>query len=81
MAEHDVYTHVGMYTGEDLLKYKSLECYQRFTAGWERDILVFAEAGDRRILNAKVSYGTEGCYVQHAYEYFVLYFRSIILKG
>ena len=36
------YINLGMYllfspsphTGEDLLNYKSLECYQHFTAGW-----------------------------------------------
>ena len=42
---------------------------------------MFAEAGDRRILNAKVSNGTEGCYVQHAYEYFVLYILGHYFHG
>ena len=43
-----MYIHVGMYlvlstcpyTGEDLLNYKSLECYQRLVAGWVREVLV-----------------------------------------
>lgn len=56
------YIHVGMYlvfspspyTGQDLLKYKSFECYQRCTAGWVRDILVSVEGG-RRLVIAKVS--------------------------
>ena len=43
----------SMYTGEALMNYKSLECYQRFLAGWVREILVLAE-GERRILTAKV---------------------------
>ena len=55
------YINVGMYlvfspstyTGEALMNYKSLECYQRFLAGWVREILVLAE-GERRILTAKV---------------------------
>ena len=49
MANYDVnlgpavtYINLGVYlvfspsprTGEDLLNYKSLECYQRFTTGW-----------------------------------------------
>ena len=39
------YIHVGIYlvftpgpyTGDDLMNYKSLECYQRFTVGWAKD--------------------------------------------
>ena len=41
------------YAGEALMNYKSLECCQRFLAGWVREILVLAEA-ERRILTAKV---------------------------
>ena len=56
------YIHVGLYllfspspyTSEDLLNYKSLECYQRFTAGWVREIFVSAE-GEHRLLTAKVN--------------------------
>ena len=56
------YINVGMYlvflpspyTGEDLMNYKSLECYQRFTAGWVSDILVAAEE-DKRLVTAKVT--------------------------
>ena len=57
------YIHVGMYlvftpspyTGEDLLNYKSMECYQRFTSGWVRDIFV-KDIDDKRIVIAKVCY-------------------------
>ena len=55
------YIHVGMYlvftsspyTGEDLLNYKSMECYQRFTSGWVREIRVKA-IEDKRVVIAKV---------------------------
>ena len=42
------------YTGEDLMNYKNLECYQRFTVGWVRNILVAAER-DKRLVTAKVT--------------------------
>ena len=56
------YIHMGMYlvfssspyTGQDLLNYKSLECYQRFAAGWVREILASAE-NEHRLLIAKVT--------------------------
>ena len=56
------YIKVGMYfvfspspyTGNDLMNYKSLECYQRFTAGWVREVLVVPE-GEKRLVTAKVS--------------------------
>ena len=38
---------------EDLQNYKSLECYQRFIAGWVGDILVW-DIGEKRVLTAKV---------------------------
>ena len=55
------YIHVGMYlvfspsayTGEALMNYKSLECYQRFIAGWVREILVSVQ-GETRVLTSKV---------------------------
>ena len=59
------YTHVGMYltfsltpcTGDDLLNYKSLECYQMFVAGWVRDVLVMqVPVDDMTDLIAKVRY-------------------------
>ena len=59
------YIYVGMYlafspspyTGDDLLNYKSLECYQRFVAGWVRDVLVMlVPVDDRMVVTAKVRY-------------------------
>ena len=48
------YVNLGMhllltpspYTGEDLMNYKSLECYKNFVSGWVREVLVkdFADA-------------------------------------
>ena len=44
------------YTGEAaLMNYKSLECYQRFIAGWVREILVSVQ-GETRVLTSKVCY-------------------------
>ena len=56
------YIHVGMYlafspspyTGEDLLNYKSLDCYRRFVAGWVREVLVYVASADKRVITAKV---------------------------
>ena len=56
------YINVGMYllfspspyAQEDLENYKSLECYQRFIAGWVMDVLM-KDVGDKRILKAKVT--------------------------
>ena len=42
------------YTQEALENYKSLDCYQRFIAGWVRDVLV-KDIADNRIVIAKVS--------------------------
>ena len=42
------------YTQEALENYKSLNCYQRFIAGWLRDVLV-KDIADNRIVIAKVS--------------------------
>ena len=41
------------FTQEEIKNYKSLECYQRFIAGWVREILVL-DVGDNRVLIAKV---------------------------
>ena len=60
------HVHIGMYllitpspyTGEQLLNYKSLDCYRNFLAGWVREILVRAvsdfRGAERRVLIAKV---------------------------
>ena len=42
------------YTQEALENYKSLDCYQRFKAGWVKDVLV-KDFADNRIVIAKVS--------------------------
>ena len=56
--------HVGMYlllrssaySKEDLLNYKSMNCYVNFLSGWVREVLVKTVADNRlRIVIAKVS--------------------------
>ena len=54
--------HIGMYllvnpssySGEDLVNYKSLDCYVNFLSGWVREVLVKA-FDDKRVVVAKVS--------------------------
>ena len=57
------YIHVGMYllyassayTQEQLMDYKNLDCYQKFTSGWVKEVYVKSLPGGRRALIAKVS--------------------------
>ena len=58
------YIHVGLYllftpspyTKEDLENYKSMDSYERFLAGWVREVLVKRCSGDIVLMVAKVSY-------------------------
>ena len=45
------------YTGDDLVNYKSMDCYRNFLAGWVKEILVKAPNNNYRIVIAKVSWG------------------------
>ena len=55
------YIHVGMYllfskspyTEDQLMNYKSLDCYQNFANGWMREVFV-KKFGENRLLIAKV---------------------------
>ena len=50
------------YSGEDLLNYKSLDCYRNFLSGWVREVLVMSVTDDKivekRIITAKVCTAT-----------------------
>ncbi len=56
--------HIGMYllltpspySKQDLLNYKSLDCYVNFLSGWVREILVREVTNDKRVIIAKVRY-------------------------
>lgn len=56
------YIHVGMYllfkespyTQDQLMNYKSLQCYKNFANGWVREIAA-KEYNDKRLMIAKVS--------------------------
>jgi hypothetical protein len=53
--------HIGMYlllkkssySSNDLLNYKSMDCYVNFISGWVRNVLV-KEFGENRLVIAKV---------------------------
>ena len=57
------YIHLGMYllvnpspyTGEDLMNYKSLDCYINFVSGWVREVFV-RKGNDKRVVIVKVSH-------------------------
>jgi hypothetical protein len=46
----------SFYTGEDLVNYKSMDCYCQFLAGWIREILIKTPSETLRVVIAKVSY-------------------------
>ena len=60
------YVNLGMYllvtpspySGEDLMNYKSLDCYRNFLSGWVREVLVRSvtddESVEKRVVTAKV---------------------------
>ena len=60
------YVNLGMYllvtpspySGEDLMNYKSLDCYRNFLSGWVREVLVRCVTDDKdmekRVVTAKV---------------------------
>ena len=57
------YVHLGMYllvnpspyTWEDLMNYKSLDCYINFVSGWVREVFV-RKVNDKRVVIVKVSH-------------------------
>ena len=57
------YIHVGMYllfssspyTKDQLMNYKSLDCYQNFANGWVREVFS-KKFGDNRLVIAKVRF-------------------------
>ena len=49
----------GLYSGNDLLKYKSFDYYRNFLSGWVREVLVMpivtdSDGQERRVVIAKV---------------------------
>ena len=57
------YIHLGMYllvnpspyTGEDLMNYKSLDCYINIVSGWVREVFV-RKVNNKRVVIVKVSH-------------------------
>ena len=47
----------SLYSGEDLVNYKSMDCYVNFLSGWVREVLVKAPSDGHRVVIAKVSFG------------------------
>lgn len=67
------------YTGEDLVNYKSIDCYCHFLAGWVREILIKAPSETLKVVFAKVSI-IKMLIIWFVHLYILIY-RSIILKG
>lgn len=69
------YIHVGMYllysssayTQEQLMDYKNLDCYQKFTSGWVKEVYVKRLQNRRRALIAKVCKTLFGFEHYHAF--------------
>ncbi len=55
LAMYLLYTP-SRYTGEDLLNYKSLDCYIHFVSGWVREVLVKRFNDKSVLVLGKVSY-------------------------
>ena len=81
------YIHIGMYllfnaspyTQEQLMNYKSLDCYQNCAIGWVRE--VFSEKfGENRLLIAKVRSVRIGCNV-YLIEWKVFWFILSSISG
>ena len=43
------------YTSEDLVNYKSMDCYVNFLSGWVREVMVKAPSDHLRVVIARVS--------------------------
>lgn len=78
------YIHVGMYrlfssspyTQEQLMSYKSLDCYEKFADGWVREVLVIIRILEtwKRLMIAKVSL------VQFLFECQLVLFNVVSLR-
>ena len=71
LAVYLLYTP-SRYTGEDLLNYKSLDCYINFVSGWVREVLV-KTFDDKRVVLGKVRHAV-------ANEITFIYFNIGFLK-
>ncbi len=65
LAMYLLYTP-SRYTGEDLLNYKSLDCYIDFVSGWVREVLV-KTFDEKRVVLGKV---------RHAVINYTIYFNT-----
>ena len=59
--------------------YKSMEAYQRFVAGWGKDILVFLGEGEISLVTAKVSHIISFC--DHHYFHAIITIPVSIMSG
>ena len=58
-----LFVNPSPYTGEDLMNYKSLDCYINFVSGWVREVFV-RKVNDKRVVIVSVSHACldhKGC--------------------